>query len=232
MIPFVKEAKRLKVRLFVDAEESWFQAIIDELVLDMMRHCNEDQPIIWNTYQLYLARNKEVFDLHLNTAKKEGFWLGAKLVRGAYMEKEAADAAVKGNRNPINGTKAATDTLYNKIAWTALENIEHTAFCLGTHNEESCRLIAEGMEELNVPKDDDRIWFAQLLGKSNNLSNELALNRYNVAKYVPYGPVKAVMPYLIRRAQENTSVAGQTSRELDLIKREMHRRGLSKLSVF
>ena len=221
-----------QVRVFVDAEESWFQKEIDSLTLELMAKYNHSFPIVWNTYQLYLMHNRDLFARHLEFAKAKGFVLGAKLVRGAYMEKESAYAASVGLPTPVNSSKQATDDLYNEVATLALNNIDKVHFCLGTHNEDSCRLIANQMAGNNIDFSDERVWFAQLLGMSDNLSNTLAEKGFNVAKYVPYGPVKAVIPYLVRRAQENTSVAGQTSRELNLINAELKRRGVSKAKFF
>ncbi len=217
------------VRLFVDAEETWFQKEIDDWALDLMRKFNQKQAIVFNTYQCYTKAALGTLQEHLQLAKAEGFTVGAKLVRGAYMEKEAKAAEEGGYPNPIHNTKANTDADYNAAAKLSLENLDRVAFCLGTHNEESCRRAAAMMEALGIERDHPHVWFAQLLGMSDNLSFVLAKAGYNAAKYVPYGPVKKVMPYLIRRANENTSVAGQSSRELSLVEKEISRRGIRKV---
>lgn len=217
-------AHSLKVRLFIDAEETWFQKEIDTWALDLMRKYNHEMPIVWNTYQLYTKAALGTLQSHVQLATQEGFIVGAKLVRGAYMEKEAREAAAGGYPNPIHDSKPDTDKDYNAAVQFCLEHLGRVAFCLGSHNEDSCRMAAERMAMLGIPKDHPHVWFAQLLGMSDNLSFVLAKAGYNAAKYVPYGPVKAVMPYLIRRANENTSVAGQSSRELDLVSRELARR--------
>jgi proline dehydrogenase len=157
-------------------------------------------------------------------AKTEGFYIGMKIVRGAYMEKENARAEEKGYRSPICESKEATDVNYDAAIHYMVENLNHMAIFAGTHNELSSYKLMEFMQERTISQKDDRIWFGQLYGMSDNISYNLASNGYNVAKYLPFGPVRDVMPYLIRRAEENTSVAGQTSRELNLIKTERDRR--------
>jgi proline dehydrogenase len=213
-----------KVRLFVDAEESWIQDVIDLWVYEEMAKHNQQTAIVYNTYQLYRADMLERLISAGNQAKSSGYVLGAKLVRGAYMEMEAAYAAKKNLRNPIHSSKAGTDNDFN-LAWKyCLENLQNVHFCSGSHNETSNLELAKAMDELSVNRNDARIWFAQLYGMSDNISYALAKEGFNVAKYVPYGPVFSVMPYLVRRASENTSVAGQTSRELALIRSERGRR--------
>ena len=159
-------------------------------------------------------------------AKRDGFKIGLKIVRGAYMEKERERAEDKGYESPICVTKEATDINFNETLDYILKNLNEISLFIGTHNEESCYLAMELMNKLNISKSDNRVWFGQLYGMSDHISFNLAANGYNVAKYVPFGPVKDVMPYLIRRAEENTSVAGQTSRELNLLKQEKARRKL------
>ncbi len=219
-----RAASAAGVRLFVDAEESWIQGIIDQWTYEEMALHNRARPIVFNTYQLYrrnvLSSLKEAGLL----AKSEGYFVGAKLVRGAYMEKEAAYAEKEGMQNPIQPDKASSDRDYNAAVEFCLQNLDCIHFCAGSHNEDSNHLLASRMQEMGLKKNDERIWFAQLLGMSDNISFTLAGLGYNVAKYVPYGPVFSVMPYLIRRAAENTSVAGQTSRELALIQEERKRR--------
>jgi proline dehydrogenase len=164
-------------------------------------------------------------DLH-KRAKRDGFSLGIKIVRGAYMEKERERAEEKGYPSPICDSKEATDDNFNKVMTYVLKNLNDMSLFIGTHNEQSCYLAMDLMNELNIPKNDNRLWFGQLYGMSDHISFNLADQGYNVAKYVPFGPVKDVMPYLIRRAEENTSVAGQTNRELNLLKIEKERRKL------
>lgn len=215
-----------KVPVMVDAEESWIQDTIDELAFDMMRLFNKTEIIVYNTYQMY--RHDKLADLkadHL-IAKANGFILGVKMVRGAYMEKERKRAEEMGYPSPIQPTKEASDNDYNESLRYSMTHINEIAIVCGTHNEQSSRLLAQLLDEYNVPHDHAHVYFAQLLGMSDNLSFNLSDSGYNVAKYVPYGPVKAVMPYLFRRAQENTSIAGQTSRELGLIMKEKKRRGI------
>jgi proline dehydrogenase len=219
-----KKAYDLGIPVMIDAEESWIQNTIDELALTMMGVFNTKRAIIYNTYQLYrhdkLASLQEDHDI----AAAEGFILGAKLVRGAYMEKERRRAMEMGYKSPIQTTKQATDDDYNKALEYCVANIDTLAIVAGTHNEDSCQILADLLDQYEVNHNHPHIYFSQLLGMSDNLSFNLADSKYNVAKYVPYGPVKAVLPYLFRRAQENTAIAGQMSRELGLITKEKGRR--------
>lgn len=215
------------VPIMIDAEETWIQHTIDELALDMMRMFNKERIIVYNTYQMY--RHDKLADMkadHL-IAKASGFILGVKMVRGAYMEKERKRAAELGYPSPIQPDKAASDRDFNASLIYCLDHIDEIAVVCGTHNEESCRLLAELLDQYQIAHNHPHVYFAQLLGMSDNLSFNLSDAGYNVAKYVPYGPIKAVMPYLFRRAQENTSIAGQTSRELGLIIKEKQRRKLA-----
>ncbi|AHJ96498.1 proline dehydrogenase family protein [Hymenobacter swuensis] len=212
------------VRVFVDAEESWFQDTIDQLAYEMMQRYNRESAIVWNTYQLYRHDRLEALKKAQADAVAGGYYLGGKLVRGAYMEKEGRVAAQQGRENPINSTKKATDDLYNQALRYCVQHADRISICAGTHNEASSLLLTELMQEHSLRPGDPRIWFAQLYGMSDNLSYNLANAGYNTAKYVPYGPVEAVMPYLLRRADENTAIAGQTSREFMLIQKEMSRR--------
>ncbi len=215
-----------KVPVMIDAEETWIQKTIDELAVDMMRLFNKETIIVYNTYQMY--RHDKLADLkadHL-IAKAAGYILGVKMVRGAYMEKERKRAEEMGYPSPIQPTKEASDIDYNESLRYCMAHIDEIAFVCGTHNEESSRLLAELLDQNKIAHNHPHVYFAQLLGMSDNLSFNLSDAGYNVAKYVPYGPVKAVMPYLFRRAQENTSIAGQTSRELGLIIKEKKRRRL------
>lgn len=217
-------AHQLGVRVMIDAEESWIQDSIDRLAMEMMRRYNQDKAIVYNTCQLYRNDKLDQLKEDTKTAAVEGFILGIKLVRGAYMEKEHRRAARRGYPSPVYREKEQTDAAYNEALEYCLGHIRHVAFVAGTHNEQSCRLLADLLDRERIVRNHEHVYFAQLLGMSDNLSFNLAAAGYNVAKYVPYGPVKAVMPYLFRRAEENTSVAGQMGRELKLIVKEKHRR--------
>ena len=218
------EGFQLDVPIFIDAEESWIQNTIDDIALEMMRKYNQQKAIIYNTAQMYrwdrLAYLKELKSI----AENENFYIGLKLVRGAYIEKERERAEKMGYEDPMQKTKEATDKDFNLGIKYCIENINKIALCCASHNEESNLLLVDLMKEHNIPVNDNRIYFAQLLGMSDHISMNMSKENYNVAKYVPYGPVKDVTPYLIRRAQENTSVKGQTGRELSLILKEQARR--------
>ena len=214
------------VKILIDAEESWIQDAVDDLVLELMETFNTDALIVYSTLQTYRwDRLDYLKKIHIK-AKQTNFKLGFKVVRGAYMEKERQRAKDMGYTSPICDTKALTDTLFNDTIKYSLSNLDTIHLFIGTHNEESTYLALELMKAYNIPNDDNRVWFGQLYGMSDHISFNLAEHGYNVAKYLPFGPVKDVMPYLIRRAEENTSVAGQTSRELNLIKKEKQRRGV------
>ncbi|WP_055562457.1 proline dehydrogenase family protein [Hymenobacter sp. AT01-02] len=221
-------AHQYGVRVFIDAEESWFQETIDQLTYEMMQRYNRESAIVWNTYQLYRQDRLDAIKKAYEDAVQGGYYLGGKLVRGAYMEKEARVAASQGRQNPINPSKQATDDLYNESLRFCVEHADHISICAGTHNEASSLLLTELMQENGLQPNDPRMWFAQLYGMSDNLTYNLANAGYNTAKYVPYGPVASVMPYLLRRADENTAIAGQTSREFLLIQKEMNRRKAQK----
>lgn len=212
------------VPVMIDAEETWIQKTIDMLALNMMRKFNKDKAIVYNTYQLYRHDKLASLKDDHNLAVTEGFILGAKLVRGAYMEKERKRAAEMGYECLIQPDKQSADRDYDNALRFCTDNIAKIAFVAGTHNENSCRLLANLLNEKNISHNNPHVYFSQLLGMSDNLSFNLADAGYNVAKYVPYGPVKAVLPYLFRRAQENTAIAGQMSRELSLIMAERKRR--------
>ncbi|MCF6213710.1 MAG: proline dehydrogenase family protein [Flavobacteriaceae bacterium] len=214
------------VKLLIDAEESWMQNSADDLIEEMMQKYNKQKVIVFGTLQLYRwDRLDYLKELH-KRAKEQGFYIGMKLVRGAYMEKERERAEEKGYKSPICNTKEDTDLNYDNVVRYMLKHIDEMEIFEGTHNEESTFLLMQLIEEYKLHKNDSRIWFGQLYGMSDHISYNLSKSGYNVAKYLPYGPVKDVMPYLIRRAEENTSVAGQTSRELELLKRERKRRKL------
>jgi len=212
------------VHILVDAEETWIQDPIDDLAYEMMKKYNQRRAIVFNTFQMYRkdmsVRLREAYQ----EAVKENYYLGVKLVRGAYMEKEAARAEKLGYENPIHPTKEETDKAFNKGLTFCLDSKQRVSLMCGSHNDYSNKFLTVLMDKHGLKPNDPRVWFAQLLGMSDHISFNLSKAGYNVAKYVPYGPVSAVMPYLIRRAQENTSVAGQSSRELQLIRKELKRR--------
>jgi len=212
------------VNVLIDAEHSWIQDVIDDLAREMMQRFNREAPIVYNTYQLYRHDKLASLQADYYLAETDGFFLGAKLVRGAYMEIERERAQENGYPSPIQPNKEATDRDYDLAIQFCLDHIDRIGLMAGTHNEISSKLLVDEMNLRQLPHDHPHIHFAQLLGMSDNLSFNLAAAGYRVAKYMPYGPVKAVMPYLFRRAQENTSVAGQTGRELSLIAREKKRR--------
>jgi proline dehydrogenase len=200
------------------------QDAADDLVAQMMRKYNTEKAIVFNTLQMYRwDRLDYLKNLH-QQAKTDGFFIGMKIVRGAYMEKERNRAEKMGYESPVQVNKLATDTAYNAALSYSVNNIEELAICAGSHNEESCMLLANYMHKAGLPYNHKHIYFSQLLGMSDHISFNLAHAGYNVAKYVPYGPVRDVLPYLLRRAEENTSVAGQTPRELSLIMKERKRR--------
>jgi proline dehydrogenase len=212
------------ISLLIDSEESWMQDAVDDLVVEMMQKYNKEKPVVFNTLQMYRWDRKDyLIKLH-EKAKKEGFYIGMKIVRGAYMEKENERAKELGYLTPICASKEASDINYDQILKYMVDNIDTMSIFAGTHNESSTYYLMDLMEEKGIKSNDNRFWFGQLYGMSDNISFNLAENGYNVAKYLPFGPVKDVMPYLIRRAEENTSVAGQTSRELEMIKSERKRR--------
>lgn len=212
------------IKVLVDAEHSWIQDTIDDLAREMMEKYNQTQVIVYNTYQLYRTDKLASLKADFAYAQTQNFYLGAKVVRGAYMEIERERAAEKGYVSPIQPTKQASDDDYNEAIRFCLDHINRIGLMAGTHNEESSKLLAEEMVSRGISPKNEHIFFAQLLGMSDNLSFNLAASGFNVAKYMPYGPVKAVMPYLFRRAQENTSVGGQIGRELALIMKEKERR--------
>ncbi|MBP93383.1 MAG: proline dehydrogenase [Flavobacteriaceae bacterium] len=223
-----KLGKEKDVEILIDAEESWIQDAVDDLVTDMMRKYNKDVTIVYNTLQMYRHDRMDFLKRQHELARKEGFYLGYKIVRGAYMEKEHERALENNYPTPICESKLATDENFNAAAQYILDHISDISVFVGTHNELSSYKVMQLMKEKGIEITDNRVWFGQLFGMSDNISFNLANKGYNVAKYVPFGPVKDVMPYLIRRAEENTSVAGQTGRELMLIKKEKARRKAAK----
>lgn len=221
-----KTAYDLEVPVMFDAEESWIQKAADAIALDMMRLYNRDEAIVFNTYQLYRSDKLSGLQSDVFLAEREGFILGAKLVRGAYLDKERERAEMLKVTSPVYSSKEETDRAFNEALVFCIENLKDLAFIAGTHNEASCMILTELMKKHNLPEDQATVYFAQLLGMSDNLSFNLAYNGYNAVKYVPYGPVKAVLPYLFRRAEENKAITGQVGRELALLLKEKKRRGI------
>ncbi|WBX74797.1 proline dehydrogenase family protein [Tenacibaculum pacificus] len=220
-----KLAVEKDVPLLIDAEESWMQDAADDLIEELMELYNKDKAIVFNTLQMYRHDRMDYLRALYQRAHQKGYHIGMKVVRGAYMEKERERAEEKGYASPICKDKEATDENYNEAVHFMMEH-KNMAIFAGTHNEESSYLLMNLAKEYSIKPTDKRMWFGQLYGMSDHISFNLAKEGYNVAKYVPFGPVRDVMPYLIRRAEENTSVAGQTSRELNLIKIERKRRKL------
>jgi proline dehydrogenase len=219
------------VSIFLDAEESWIQGPIDDLATEMMAAFNRKRAIVWNTIQLYRRGSLEFLRESHRKADVGGYLLGLKLVRGAYMEKERARAAEQGVESCILPDKAATDANYDDALRFCVDRLDRIAIVAGTHNEASTRLLAKLLDQRGLRRDDPRVYFSQLLGMSDHLSFNLAAEGYNVCKYVPYGPVRAVVPYLTRRAEENTSIRGQIGRELALVVQERRRRRTSAARV-
>ncbi|WP_088341424.1 proline dehydrogenase family protein [Robiginitalea sediminis] len=219
-----KKAYDLGVSLLIDAEESWMQKAADDLVEAMMREYNKKDRIVYNTLQMYRKDRMDYFREVHEKARAEGFQVGMKIVRGAYLEKENDRAEEKGYPTPMCGSKEETDANFDAAIRFGLDNLDTVSLFSGTHNENSSYALMEEMERRGLAKNDPRIWFGQLYGMSDHISFNLGAEGYNVAKYLPFGPVRDVMPYLIRRAEENTSVAGQTNRELELLRKERKRR--------
>lgn len=221
-------AHEANVLVLIDAEESWMQDAADELVAQMMEKYNTQKAVVFNTLQLYRWDRLDYLKQLHQTAKEKGFHIGMKLVRGAYMEKENLRAQEGNYPSPICASKEATDQNYNAAVQYMLDHLDTMAVFAGTHNEDSSYLVMNILAQKNISPTDARVWFGQLYGMSDNISYNLGAAGFNVAKYLPFGPVREVMPYLIRRAEENTSVAGQTNRELSLIQTERARRKQAK----
>ena len=219
-----QKAKENSVPVLVDAEHSWIQPMLDELVMNNMMKYNTEKAIVQNTYQMYKHESLSKIKEHHKLSLDKGFKYGLKIVRGAYMEIERERAKNLNYPSPIQEDKTATDRDFDDAIRYFVENVETIDFMIATHNEESSILLAELMDKHNLPKDHPSIYFSQLYGMSDHITNNIANLGYNVAKYVPYGQVKTMMPYLFRRAEENTSVKGQSSRELGLIRTEIKRR--------
>lgn len=210
--------------VFIDAEETWIQDAIDRLATEMMEKYNRDTVIVYNTIQLYRNDRLQFLKESRRAATEQGYFLGLKLVRGAYLEKERERAAQQGYPSPIHDSKKATDDAYDAAVEYCVKHVDRVSVVAGTHNETSTQRLVQLMYEKRIVPDHHHIFFSQLYGMSDNLSYVLAKNGYNVSKYVPYGPVEDAIPYLVRRAEENTAVAGQVSRELDLLNTELKRR--------
>ena len=213
--------------IFIDAEHTWIQDAIDRMAVEMMEKFNRETPIVFNTLQLYRTDRLQYLRNQRKEASKNGYWLAVKLVRGAYMEAERERAQENGYESPIHADKTSTDEDFNAALEYCLKHLGEVAFVNATHNEDSANLLAQRMNELGLPEDHPRIFFSQLYGMGDNISYTLAKRGYNVSKYVPYGPVADAIPYLIRRAEENSSAAGHVSRQLEMITRELKRRKLA-----
>jgi len=220
-------AAKTDVTVYIDAEETWIQDSIDALANEMMARYNRERAVVFNTFQLYCTDRLDYLKKSYEQARRGGYLLGAKLVRGAYLEKERERAGEMGYPSPVHETKEATDADYNAAVQFCVDHYEHLAFCNASHNADSNLLQAELIAEKDIDRKHPHLYFCQLYGMSDNLSFNLAKEGYNVSKYVPYGPVKDVVPYLIRRAQENSSITGDMSREYQLVWKEMKRRGLA-----
>lgn len=219
-----KSAHDSGTRLLIDAEDSWYQDTLDEIVYEAMEKYNKERVVVFNTFQMYRHDMLERLKKAHQTGKEKGYFFGAKLVRGAYMEKERDRAEKMGYPSPIQPDKASTDRDYNVALEYCVQNIDTMNLFSGSHNENSNLFLTELIHQYGLQKNDERIYFSQLYGMSDNITFNLAKEGFNAVKYVPYGPVEKVMPYLSRRAEENTSIAGQSSRELGLIKQEIQRR--------
>jgi proline dehydrogenase len=212
------------LRVFIDAEETWIQPAIDDMANAMMERFNKEHVIVYNTVQMYRTDRLQFLKTHISLAHAKGFKSGYKIVRGAYLEKERERANKMGYTSPIQQSKEDTDRDYNAACVFCLEHLDAVAICAGTHNERSTQLLLEKMNELGIPSSHPHVFFSQLYGMSDHLSFNLAQGGYQVAKYLPYGPVETVMPYLFRRAEENTAIAGQMGREFRMVWQEMKRR--------
>ena len=210
--------------IYIDAEESWIQAAIDRLAEKMMSKYNKNKAIVFTTIQLYRWDRIDYFKRLIEQARSGSYKLGIKIVRGAYLEKEGERARRLGCKSPINATKSETDREYNKAVEVFIDNIDVVEICVGTHNENSCKLLVQYMAENKLANNHPHIYFSQLYGMSDNISFNLANAGYNVSKYLPFGPVESTLPYLARRAEENTAIAGQMSKELEIIVKERKRR--------
>jgi proline dehydrogenase len=219
------------VPIMIDAEDFAFQDFVDEVVSEMMEKYNQQKAIVYNTLQMYRHDRLRFLEQSYRKAKEKGYFLGIKLVRGAYMERERIRAEKFGYLSPIWPAKSCTDDAYNKALEYCIHHIDRISLFSGSHNEDSNVFLMQLMNNAGLENADTRVWFSQLYGMSDNITYNIAALHYNVAKYIPYGPVRKVLPYLIRRAEENSSVAGQTCRELNLIHTELRRRNGRKKVV-
>ena len=224
-----KQAADAGTPIYIDAEESWIQDAMDELAEEMMQAHNQSKAIVFTTLQLYRTDRVDYFKRLIAMARQKSFRLGVKIVRGAYMEQERDRARRFGYPSPIQPDKPATDQAFDACIHLFVENIENVEICVGTHNEYSCKLLVGLMAERGIATNHPHIYFSQLYGMSDHISYKLAHAGYNVTKYLPYGPVASTLPYLARRAEENTAIAGQMSKELEIIIRERQRRKQSRL---
>ena len=221
-------SEKHKIPLYIDAEESWLQEAIDSLAIEMMRKYNKKTALVSNTLQMYRKDRLDYLVNLIATAKKENFKLGVKLVRGAYWETEMNRAISKQYPVPVFENKSDSDNAFDLAAKICIDNLDSVTVCIGTHNEQSVYHVMDYMNQLKIQPNNSKIYFSQLYGMSDNISYQLANQNYNITKYLPYGPVKSVVPYLIRRAEENTSIAGQMGRELKLILQEKVIRRMKK----
>jgi len=221
-----KTASEKGIMILIDAEDSWIQQPVDDLVNRMMEQYNRQRVTVFNTFQLYRHDRYTYLQESLAHARQHGYLLGAKLVRGAYMEKERDRAAAMGYSSPIQPDKESCDRDYDLAMAFCLDHLAELAVFIGTHNESSCMKAVRWMQEKNIPPGHPQVFISQLYGMSDNITFNLAHAGFNASKYLPYGPLQDVLPYLMRRAEENTSVAGQTGRELSLIRKELKRRKL------
>lgn len=213
-----------KISVLFDAEESWIQGAVNELALQMMEQYNKERPTVYNTYQMYLKNRLEDIKNHWKIGIEKGYITGIKIVRGAYMEKERERAEENDYPSPVQPNKAATDKDYNAAIHWCLDRLDQLSLFIGTHNEKSCMQAAEHLHQHHIPHGHPHVYFCQLYGMSDNITFNLAQRGYQAAKYLPYGPVKDVLPYLIRRSKENSSIAGQMGREITLLRTEIKRR--------
>jgi proline dehydrogenase len=221
-----KTAKDNKAKVYWDAEETWVQQAIDEIVDNLMEKYNTESVVVYNTFQMYVNDKLAFLEQSIDRAKEKGYQLGAKIVRGAYMEKERETAEKEGRPSPIHKNKAATDLDYDLAIALCIANYDMVSVCVASHNKESNLKAAQILLDKGLAKNHKHVWFSQLYGMGEHITFNLAANGYNATKYVPFGPVKEVIPYLIRRADENSSVDGQMGRELGMLKTEINRRGI------
>jgi proline dehydrogenase len=224
MYSICEAAAEKNIGVLVDAEESWIQDPVDRLTMEMMEIFNKEKVIVYNTIQLYRHDRLHFLKLSHQIARQQGFLLGVKLVRGAYMEKERSRAGDKGYASPIQASKTATDRDYNEAVTYCIGHLDQLSVIVASHNEESNLLAARLMDDKGIPHNHSHVHFSQLYGMSDNITFNLAKEGFSVSKYLPFGPIRDVIPYLMRRAQENSSVSGQTGRELSLINKELRRR--------